>query len=47
MKVVGLEIEQGEFCVGDLDAGRVLASIKFGSNLQTHLCRRVGNQVDE
>ena len=47
MEVVGLEIEQGQFRVGDLDTGRVLASIKFGSNLQARLCRCVGDQIDD
>ena len=46
MEVVRLEIERGQLCVGDLDAGRVLASIEFGANLQAGPCRRVGDQID-
>ena len=46
MKVAQLEIERGQFRVGDLDAGRVLASIQFGSDLQACSCRCVGDQID-
>ncbi len=37
MKFVRLEIEQGQLCVNDVDAGRMLASIKFGVQLEPSL----------
>ena len=34
MEVGRLEIERGQFCIGDLDASRIHASVQFGANLQ-------------
>ena len=47
MKRSQLEIESVQFGVGDLKADRIDASIQFGADLQSGLCRRVRNQIDD
>ena len=47
MKVSEFEVKRGQFRIGDLDAGRVLASIQFGANLQACLGGCVGDQIDD
>ena len=47
MKLGQLEIESAEFGVGNLQADRIDASIQFGADLQSCLCRRVRDQIDD
>ena len=47
MKIGQLEIESGQFGVGNLEAGRIDASIEFGADFQPGLGCGVRDQIDD
>ena len=47
MKLGQLEIESGQFGVGDFEANRVDAAIEFGADFQSGLRCCIRNQIDD